>query len=85
VKVISEGRVPEAQRWSYAFTCECEARLEISWEDLVRRYWIGTHFRHDYLAARCPLCGHFNQVMGVPSPVAALVTGESTFDGTDNS
>ena len=97
MKVLKEGSVAEI--WTAEVTCaksdkldkeeSCGAVLEVFEEDLVVRYWKGTHFTHHYAAIKCPRCGKYTAVKNVPISVRERVLvakkKNATFDGFSES
>jgi len=89
MKIIKVGRTPPEEDWTHTFECKkCKAEVEITVADLKTYHYFGTHFRHDYLGAKCPLCGEIffaNKV--IPDPIYDKYLDEkhSVFDGTDDS
>ncbi len=95
MEIIKHGNSGVVEDWRADVTCEqfdqydregCGAVLSINAEDLVLRYFKGTHFRHDYTAIQCPECDKHTRVRGVPRSVLKLVRTEeaiaaATFDG----
>jgi hypothetical protein len=100
MEIVREGNV--SLDWSATFKCignssrgqngtsrGCGAELKVTENDLVTRHDFGTHFRHDYLALKCPLCGEFSSVRKDEVPARVFENrhdpNNSTFDGEDYS
>ncbi len=64
----------------------CGALFEVKADDLLHRYWLGTHSSHSYTAVRCPECGKINRVREVPEIVFryALSRKEAVWDGFED-
>lgn len=95
MEVLQSGIYGSPEEWNQVVVCQkfdeydsdgCGAELSIAADDLVLRYFRGTHFKHHYTAICCPECAKYNRVLDVPKPVLQLVyTDENyaaaTFDG----
>lgn len=97
VEVIREGNVPVV--FEEEVTCAryfkdrndsdgCGVVLRVREEDLVLRYYFGSHFKHYYAAVKCPRCGKYTRVP-ITKPVWERVNTDenckkSTFDGFDD-
>lgn len=82
MKVVKDGKYGEELKidpatWQATASClktdeydkeGCGAEMEVAFKDLVLMYWRGTHFRHYYIAIRCPQCEKYNKII-VPVPI----------------
>lgn len=93
MEVIQAG---EYENWQTEIICKkwdehdrvegCGAKLRITEEDFVPRFYKGTHFRHNYIAVQCPSCGKYVNAGKIPQPLIRRFWTEerekaATFDG----
>lgn len=66
----------------------CGATLRLRESDIVVMLWYGTHFPHNYAGFKCPVCGKYNEVKGIPDSVWERVykakKRSQVFDGFDD-
>lgn len=98
MEVIKHGNSESPEEWQSNLTCAkfdkydregCGAELQIEADDLVLRYFRGSHFIHYYTAIQCPECRKFTRVYELPERVLEYVqTPENkeaaTFDGFED-
>jgi hypothetical protein len=96
MEVLRDGNVPPI--WKLECFCTsmpnktnkpkgCNAKLLVGEDDLVCRHWFGTHFRHEYVAFKCPQCDAYTQVVSKNFPnklKEEILKRESSFDGFDD-
>jgi len=95
MRVLRAAGTDLGKNWNGYVSCDrknehdkagCGAVLEVDEADLNLLYWEDAESQHYYLAVRCPECGKYNAVRGVPRSVHerildSLNHGKSIFDG----
>jgi hypothetical protein len=66
----------------------CGAVLALEESDVVVMLYYGTHFAHNYAGFKCPVCGKYGAVNGIPDPIWQRVykvkKRSQVFDGFDD-
>ena len=96
--LLKHGKYGDIKDWRQNIACVkfdkydtegCGAEYSIETDDLVLRYFKGTHFRHYYTAIRCLECNKYTRVHDIPSPILSRVLtpankAKATFDGFED-
>lgn len=96
---LSEAEKRKKLPWKETIKCQgdpilktkgCRTVVEVSEKDLKLFHFFGTHFKHKYLCAKCPVCGKVLHALTLKVPTHIVrrweekhPNAQSEFDGMD--